>query len=254
MGKLNFIGWAQKNSPAILTGFGIAGILITSGLSIRGTVKATELVEKARHPEPGLACELTKKDILKTTWKCYIPAMGSAILTAVCFLAAHRVQHKRLAAIATAYSISEAKLHDYQKKVVEAVGDKKDQAIKDAIAKEKVDQIQYDESKIFYTGQGDTLCLDVISGRYFKHDIEKIRKSVNELNRRMRDEMYISVNEFYYAIGLPPIARYIGDDLGWNIDNGYIDVKLRSQLTENDLPCLVLDYSIGPRFDYRNLH
>ena len=62
--------------------------------------------------------------------------------------------------------------------------------------------------------------------------------------------MYVSLNDFYYEIGLPSIK--LGDDIGWNIDNGYIDLHFSSQLAEDGRPCLVIDYLYGPRYDYRN--
>lgn len=45
----------------------------------------------------------------------------------------------------------------------------------------------------------------------------------------------------------------LGDDLGWNIDNGYIDLRFSSQLATDGTPCLVIDYGYGPRYDFRNL-
>lgn len=97
----------------------------------------------------------------------------------------------------------------------------------------------------------NTLCYDAVSGRYFKGDIEKIKKAECELNRQMRDEMYISLNDFYYEIGLDNIK--LGDELGWNIDDGYIDLSFSSQLASDGTPCLVIDYTIAPRYDFRNL-
>lgn len=252
MGKSKLILWARKHSPEIFTGIGIAGIFITAALTTKATVKAVKLVDAEKHPEPDLECELTKKDIVKTAWKCYIPATGSAILTTACFLAAHRVQHRRLTALATAYSLSEATFRDYQKKVVEKIGEKKEKEVQDEVAKEHLDKRKTKD--IIETGKGTTLCYDVLTDRLFYHDIEKIRKAVNELNRRMRDEMYISLNEFYYAIGLHPVSACIGDELGWNIDHGYIDIKLSSQLTDDDRPCLVLDYLVEPCASYRRLY
>ena len=99
------------------------------------------------------------------------------------------------------------------------------------------------------TERGNTLCYDAVSGRYFKSDIDKLKKAANELNRQMRDEMYISLNDFYYEIGLNPVS--IGDELGWNIDQGYIDLSFSSQLADDGTPCLVIEYHIAPRYDFR---
>jgi hypothetical protein len=105
---------------------------------------------------------------------------------------------------------------------------------------------------VIVTGKGDTLCYDTISGRYFKSDIEKIRKIVNDLNLRLRDENSISLNEFYYEFGLDSIK--IGDDIGWNISiNGYIEPHFSSQLASDGTPCLVLDYMCGPIYDFHKI-
>ena len=61
-------------------------------------------------------------------------------------------------------------------------------------------------------------------------------------------ENYISLNEFYDEIGLK--YTKIGDDLGWNIDKGLIDVDFSAQLNGNGDPCLVLDYQIIPNYNY----
>ena len=151
----------------------------------------------------------------------------------------------------SAYTISESTLRDYQKKVVETIGEKKEQTVRDAVAKERLEKNPVENKEVIVTAKGDTLCFDAVSGRYFKSDIDKLKKAENELNRQMRDEMYISLNDFYYEVGLEPIK--LGDDLGWNIDNGYIDLRFSSQLATDGTPCLVIDYGYGPRYDFRNL-
>ena len=96
---------------------------------------------------------------------------------------------------------------------------------------------------------GNTICYDVISGRYFKSDRDTISRIVNDLNRKMRDEMYVSLNDFYYELGLD--STKMGDDLGWNIDKGYIEIDFSSHLDANGTPCLVIDYRVVPIYDYR---
>lgn len=120
-----------------------------------------------------------------------------------------------------------------------------------ANAKDKVEKNPVVTREVIITEKGNTLCYDAVSGRYFKGDIEKIKKAECELNRQMRDEMYISLNDFYYEIGLDNIK--LGDELGWNIDDGYIDLSFSSQLASDGTPCLVIDYTIAPRYDFRNL-
>ena len=76
-----------------------------------------------------------------------------------------------------------------------------------------------------------------------------ITESINELKRQMLSNMYISLNDFYYELGLD--STKLGDALGWHVDDGLIDVSFSSQLANGETPCLVLDYQIAPQYDYQ---
>lgn len=239
----------KKHSPEILTGIGIAGMITTTVMAVRATPKALILIEE-RKEEIG-AEKLEAMDMVKTTWACYIPAAITGTLSVACLIGASSVNARRNTALATAYTLSESALKDYQGKVIEMFGEKKNEAVKDAVAKDKVEKNPVVTREVIITEKGNTLCYDAISGRYFKSDIEKIKKAECELNRQMLDDMYVSLNDFYYEIGLDSVK--LGDELGWNVDSGYIDLSFSSQLASDGTPCLVIDYSVAPRYDYRNL-
>lgn len=61
-------------------------------------------------------------------------------------------------------------------------------------------------------------------------------------------EMYVSLNEFYYEIGAKSIP--IGDDIGWNVNDGLIEVNFSSTLSDDNRPCIVLEYRVGPKYDF----
>lgn len=239
-------GAITKHSPEILTGIGITGMITTTIMAVRATPKALILIEEKK--EEIDVDKLTPIELIKTTWTCYIPAAITGGLSIICLIGASSVNARRNAALATAYTLSESALKEYQEKVIETIGEKKEQTVRDAIAKERIDKNPVSSREVIITEKGNTLCYDAISGRYFKSDIDKLKKAENELNRRMRDEMYISLNEFYYEIGLNPTS--IGDDLGWNIDHGYIELNFSSQLSDDGNPCLVIDYQVAPRYEY----
>lgn len=236
----------SKHSPEILTGIGIAGMVTTTVMAVRATPKALILIEDKKAEND--VDKLTPVETIKATWTCYIPAAITGCLSIFCLIGASSVNARRNAALATAYTLSESALKEYQGKVIETIGEKKEQFVRDAIAKDRIDKNPVSSREVIITEKGNTLCYDAISGRYFKSDIDKLKKAENELNRRMRDEMYISLNEFYYEIGLNPTK--IGDDLGWNIDHGYIELNFSSQLTDDGNPCLVIDYQVAPRYEY----
>lgn len=240
----------QKHSPEILTGIGIAGMVTTTILAVRATPKALLLIQEAeevKHQNTD-ASALTPVETIKAAWLCYVPAAVTGVLSMTCLIGASSVNLRRNAALATAYTLSESALKEYREKVVETIGEKKEQAVQDAVAKERISKSPVTNQEVIITEKGNTLCYDVISGRYFKSDIEKLKRAANDLSRRMLDEGYISLNDFYYEIALP--ATKLGDELGWHIDNGLVDLRFSSQLAEDGTPCLVIDYQIAPKYDY----
>lgn len=256
----------KRHSPEILTGIGIAGMITTAVLAVRATPKALILLEEEKSrlnkelldeaKEKGCTeCakieSLKPAQVIRAAWPCYVPSTVTGVLSIACLIGASSVNIRRNAALATAYSLSETALKEYQEKTVATLGEKKEREIRDAIAKDKITKDPVVNREVIITGGGETLCYDTITSRYFKSDIEKIRKVENELNRRLISEMYVSLNDFYYEIGLR--QTNVGDDLGWNIGEGLIDLDFSSQLAEDGTPCLAIGYRIAPRYDFRSL-
>lgn len=235
-----------KHSPEILTGIGIAGMITTTIFAVRATPKAVKLIEEVKKEKED---NLTAVEMVKTAWKCYIPSVVIGGISIGCLIGANSVNLRRNAALATAYAISESAFSEYKDKVIHQIGEKKEKEIKGEIAQDHINKNPVSKNEVFITEKGNTLCYDKLSGRYFKSDKEKIVRAENELNRQMRYDNYISLNEFYYALGLDEID--IGDDLGWNIDNGYIELSFASKLADDGTPCLVLDYKVAPKYSYR---
>lgn len=236
----------KKHSPEILTGIGIAGMITTTIMAVKATPKALILIEEKK--DELETDTLSGKEIVKVAWPCYIPAVVVGSVSVFCLIGASSTNLRRNAALATAYTLSESTLKEYQEKVVETIGEKKERDIREQVSKEKLVKNPVREVILTEKG-GNTICYDVISGRYFKSDRDTISRIVNELNRQMRDEMYVTLNDFYYELGLD--GTKMGDDLGWNIDKGYIELNFSSHLDANGTPCLVIDYQVAPVYDYR---
>lgn len=242
---------ATEHAPEILTGLGIAGMITTTVLAVKATPKALDLIESAKEEkhEP-----LTKVETVKVAWKPYIPAAVTGVVSTACLIGASSVSARRNAALTAAYQLSTTALAEYKEKVVETIGEKKEKAIHDKMAQDKVDKNPPSKSEVIFTGKGDTLCLDALSGRYFRSDKNKIEKAVNSLNFRMTGgiEMCISLNEFYTAIGLSQLP--MGEELGWRTDNGLIDLHYGAVLTEDNEPCMVIEHLTPPEYGYHKLY
>lgn len=238
----------SKHSPAILTGVGIAGMITATVLAVKATPKALQLIEDAK--DELQTDKLTVGETIKATWKCYVPAAVTCVASGGCLIFANSVNTRRNAALATAYQLSQTALSEYREKVVETIGEKKEQGIREKISEDRIKNNPVKENNIVITQKGNTLFMDPLSGQYFRSDIEQIRKIINEVNAgMMRDAFgYISLNEFYDDLGLEHAS--IGDELGWNVASGLIDVGFHAKLTEDDEPCIVLDYVNPPIYGY----
>lgn len=238
-----------KYSPGILTGIGIAGMIGATFMAVKATPKALYLIETKK--EESEVEELTLIETIKTCWKCYIPATLTTVASTACLIGASTVSAKRNAALATAYSISEAALREYQEKVVEVVGEKKEKAVRDAVAKDQIERDPVTKSEVvIIDSNSNTLCYEPLSGRYFKSTIDKIKKAEIKLDRQMIQEMYVSLNDFYWEIGLD--GTDLGDKMGWNLSKGYMDLSFSSQLADDGTPCAVIVYGIPPVYDYQH--
>ena len=235
----------SKHSPEILTTIGIFGMATTAVLAVKATPKALKNIEEVKKAENK--DKLTPAEVIKATWRCYIPAVATGVTSAMCLVGANSVHVRRNAAIATAYKISETAFTEYKNKVVETIGEKKEGEIRDKIAKDKAETYSHGNTEVVMTNMGDSLCLDAAFGRWFTSSYDKILRVQNDLNRQINSHMKLSLNEFYTALGLSSVDS--GDDVGWNIDYP-LDLHLSATLTEDGKTCIVVSHRIPPRWEY----
>lgn len=239
----------NKNSPTILTGLAVAGFVTTVIFAVKATPKALEILdqEKIMRRDYDNNRPITKTDVIKLTWKTYLPTFLMGATSISCMIFANHINLRRNAMLSSLYALSETTLKEYQNKVVETIGENKERKIRDEIKEDKIKNNPPKEANVIVTGKGDTLCYDVLSGRYFKSDIESIRKIENETNKKLLSNMWVSLNEVYDDLGLPSID--LGRDIGWDVDK-MLEFNFTSKLTEDGRPCLVIDYMVGPRLPY----
>lgn len=234
--------FAVKHAPGILMGMGSVGLGTSVILSIKAGPKAVILTEKAemekakrswsedpvicadnnKYVAKVLMAELTWQEKLAATYKLYIPPVGIALFSLLCFWAAHGIDIKRQAVVAGLYSTAEATLQEYQRKVVEMLGEDQANEIRQRIGDDHVAQAQrnlppppddYDlgTQKWFY-----------LYGRRFPCSYNRIKEVQNEINDLMFREMYASESDLFYK--LDPTGEWLKPDSiakqsGWTVDN-----------------------------------
>lgn len=254
----------KRNSPALLTGSAVVGLLATTVSAFKMSPKA-HIVWLEYKTNMGLkrikGNKKAEKEETIQMIKELIPVVAPTVImgtaTAACIIGSNSISSRRIAALSTAYAISETAVKNLNDKMTETLGEKKTQAIKDAIVKDKMEKNPppTDTNQIIMTGDGDVMCMDVYSGRYFRSNAQKIGQAINELSYQIQNDMYVSLNEFYEKLNIPEIP--MGYDLGWNLDDaikGQLPITITAGLTPDQQPCLCVDYSAGLRSDFRHLH
>lgn len=246
-----------KSAPGILTGAAVIGVVATAYLVYKATPKIQDVLEEKKleletvGPDEKDAKLAIRREAVKELIPVMAPPVISGGLTIGSILLAHRASSRQLAAALAAYDISRNAYNDLKDKTKEVVGEKKAAFIQEEIARDKYREATEKNVEVVETGKGEVIFLDELSGRKFKSHPEVVKKIINDLNFKLIDEMYVSLNDLYYELGLRPTK--LGRDLGWNLDSGKIYIEMVPASDEDDIPYIVLEYSVTPRYRYDKL-
>lgn len=236
----------KRNSPTILTGLGVGGLITTAVMAGKATLKAEQILKQREAEEleinPDFCC-FSKRNIIKETWKCYIPTvlMGSA--TIACMIGANKINLRRNAVLASVYSIAETTLKEYQSKVIETIGEEKEKKIQNSIAQDKINNTK--PNTLIIKGDGQHLFLDLTSQRYFRSSVDKVEHAINEINARLIDDTWLCLNEVYGYLDLEPTD--LGWEVGWDINrDGLVRYTLDTCMAHNNEPCITFKFDKLP--------
>lgn len=243
---------AVDNSPVLLTAIGVAGTIGTAILTHRAATRAEIWRNnQMRRVEDGTRFEPDKREQFDNTWMLYIPPVVSGVATVSAIVLANHIGTKRAAALAAAYTISEKAYTEYREKVVERIGEKDERQIRNNVAQDRVRQMPPTEGNVLMVAGGDHLFMEMYTSRYFRSDIETIRKAVNEINFRINTHGYASISDFYDLVNLSHTA--VSDEMGWNSDK-LMDVEYNAVLSDTGQPCVAINFMTGPVRDYSRFH
>lgn len=240
--------WAKKYSPEILMSMGLAGMTFATVWCVNATIKATRKIDAKKAAEKKE--KLTFKDIFKETWKLYLPVVLGTAVSVPCIIAGNRQSNKRNAALATAYTLSEAALHEYQTQTRKLIGEKKAKEIDEAVATEKVNNSKASNKEIILS-DGKQLFFEPMTGRYFESNWNEILSIANSLNEEALANTtgIIYLNDFLERLGLDSVQ--VGDVLGWctpsfGSGKGLIKIEMDTALTKDNKACGCINYVTRP--------
>jgi Family of unknown function (DUF6353) len=256
---------AQKNAPHILFGVGVVGMIGSTVLACRATLKLNELTHEAQveldrvkdADDPRYSEEDRKKDTTTVYFqnavkfaKLYGPAVVLGAASVVCLAKSHTILVRRNAAITAAYVAVDEAFKQYRKRVVEKYGDQEDRLLR--YGGEEVEMINEDSGKIetvvrvgpngesqyarFFDPTSPEWSDDPSLNFVFLQAVQ------NWHNNILLARGYVFLNEVYQALGLE--ATTAGQVVGWVIS--------RDGDTDNYIDFGIMDGSTQAKRDFVN--
>jgi hypothetical protein len=244
------------NSPGILTGLGVAGTVTTALLTYRSAFRvgmdaSTQFHEALANGEPPEVTDelMTTKHLVNTYWREFLPAAIALSASVTSIIMANQIGSRRAAAITAAFKLSEKIADEYREKVQETLGAKAEEKVRTAITEKKIENTPGSDT-IIVTGS-ETIFFDEWSGRYFKSDMESVRKAVNDINYRVNNDFYASLSDFYNLLGLEPTE--VSEEVGWNADQ-QLEVSFNAVLMKDNRPAIGISYNKTPIRGYDRIN
>lgn len=242
---------ASKNSPTILFGLGVVGVVGTVVLACRATLKLEDVLDDAQHnmmeaESPLLSANDRKKakafaygQAAGRVGLLYAPAIGLGVLSIAALTGSHNMQRTRIAGLTAAYAALDKGFSEYRKRVTNEYGEEKERELYHGVVLEK-------EREVLASGKtketttkkaGDGAAYSRIFGETNKHwqrNHEKNRYFLQcqqtFLDDRLKAYGHVFLNEAYDMLGFERTPE--GAVVGWLWDkdprsgDGFIDLGI----------------------------
>lgn len=220
----------NDNAPAILTAFGVVGVVGTAVLTGKASFEAADRIREAKLEAAekvavsgGVVTDesyndlLTKQEKFKLVWPLYIGPFVSGALSCGAIIMSHRISSKRAAVLAAAYALNQDKLEEYQDQIKEKFGIKKEKEARDELAQKQVNRIS-DAGFVFADPTfGKVWMMEAYTGRPFLSTVEEVKRAVNEINNEINEVGAVRMSDFYDILKLEHVST--SDYFGWTRNN-----------------------------------
>lgn len=251
----------RKHGGTILAVAASVGVVATAIETGRATTKAKHLLEVGEalrtynEDEQGIVEEPpTKKEIVQTCWKAYVPAVILGGGTIACILGSNVLNKKQIASLTAAYMALGKTYQTYRAQVRQMVGDQQENAIFETT--KSVEKTEKDRT-VENAATEKLLCYEPISKRYFHATEAELLTAFYEVNHDFAINGYIALNELYGYLNLDFVPEL--NDRGWSIDylgamwdNYWIDFMYQKQHTDDGLDVYYVTAFQEPIEDYLN--
>ena len=167
--------FTTKVLPVVLALASAAGTIGTAVLAVKATPKAMKKIDELKETNPNPS----KKDIIKATYKCYIPAASVATATIASTTTSFILSKKTEASLSAATVMLNQGWNKYKYKVKELFGDKAHEAVTNAIS-----QDEYKAQKNDIPADSRQLYWEEHLG-FFKCDPLDLASAMSDMNQRL---------------------------------------------------------------------
>ena len=234
---------AENNAPAIAAGVAVACM----GAAVFAAIKAGPSVQQAleeahiQKNEKALAERMDpenfsdEREIVELTWKekgliylkGYLKAIILMLLSASCMIGSVYFGNKQKAALTVLLTAAESRALDLENVSKELLGEKQFDKIKGAILDKKVSEYPPCDGMIADTGNGKTLCLEPVFGKYYWSDISAVKEAYAEFLLSYADSKQVYFEELYHLLKIPQehIPKMAGDMMYMRDEDEGIELK-----------------------------
>lgn len=249
----------SKHSPEILLVAGVVGIIGSTVLACRATLKLDTVVDEAKvtvdrindakvNMDPEKYSETdAQKDLFITymqtgvkIFKLYAPAITLGVLSISSILYSHKIMKGRNVALMAAYKGIDEAFKSYRKRVVEDLGVEKDREYKYGVKKDsevvsvfdkdgnEIDRIKKDIDVITDHSQYAVLFEEFMANgiknphwnRNAEYNMTHLKCQQNFANDLLQSRGHLFLNEVYDMVGGPEMRTPAGAIVGWIKDSG----------------------------------
>lgn len=247
----------RKNSPEILMGAGIVGMVVTVVTACKATLHAEEVLDHhARKMEnikkaelyqdeenPYLPAEIQKDKV--TTYvqtgveftRLYAPSVAIGSLSIACILVSNRILNRRYLGVIAAYNALSASYEQYRGRVREKYGEETDYEMRYGVKREKLETVELDENGKKVKKKEELEFIEGMPsdyarywGKYLKNGVLNPNWEENpeynlmflkgvqaEAEYKLHSRGYLFLNEVYDLLGYD--LSQLGSVVGW-MDDG----------------------------------
>ena len=194
-GGTKVLAKVAKKSDWIMMALAMLGLTGATALAVKATITAVKLCEEKQVQG--------KKEIIKTTWRLYIPAIGCFIVTTLSVVGLGWQSIKRARQLATVtglYAMSQTDLKAIREKAKEVLGEKKErEKIEDEVAKDRLEQaVKANSGNIISTGHGDKLFMEWLTGQLIRTSPEYVETVAERMINQFAKEVDGVIEASYY--------------------------------------------------------